>query len=232
MAQARRGSVGLSGNPRLVLGRPGHRQVIRCVEHGSAHALLATTHRRDGDGLSCPSDCRHGRFKFGAFRQTPEMSTSIEITAVAIRSCSRCFSIALPTFDRLTNEGAVRCAVSQTQVRGENRRRVPAAQLITIKGGDGVTGVVVLPFGLRLDAGVLVAVDDNTPMSALRFSTCLPQGCLVPLAFDAAAVTALKAGAALNIRATANDGGQDVAFSISLSGFTSALDRLGELDGS
>ena len=125
-------------------------------------------------------------------------------------------------------DGEVRCAIAQTQVRGENRQRVLSVELTGAEVG-AASGVMILPFGLRLDAGVVPSIDETAPMPTLRFSTCLPAGCLVPLAFDAATLEALRAGTALQIRATANEAGQDVAFSISLSGFASALDRLAEL---
>lgn len=46
-----------------------------------------------------------------------------------------------------------------------------------------------MPFDLKLDQGTTVAIDEHTPLPALRFSTCLPAGCLVPLTFDKDAVT-------------------------------------------
>ncbi|MEX0954008.1 MAG: invasion associated locus B family protein [Rhizobiaceae bacterium] len=58
-------------------------------------------------------------------------------------------------------------------------------------------GVLILPFGLRLDAGVRLVIDDGTAIDPPRFSTCRPAGCLVSLAFDVAMVTALNAGTAV-----------------------------------
>ena len=126
---------------------------------------------------------------------------------------------------------AVRCAMLQNQVSNGNRQRVLAVQLAAVENGAAADGVLVLPFGLRLDAGVRLAIDESAALPERRFSTCLPEGCVVPLAFDAATVTALRAGTALRVTATANDSGQEVAFSISLSGFTSALARAAALSG-
>lgn len=50
-----------------------------------------------------------------------------------------------------------------------------------------------------------------------------------PLGFNQDAVAATRAGTALKVKAIANDNGQEVNFSISLSGFTSALARAAEL---
>lgn len=127
-------------------------------------------------------------------------------------------------------EDAVRCSLSQTQARGEDRRRLLAVEL-TSDDGRQVSGTLVLPFGLKLDAGVELAVDEDGARDALRFSTCLPDGCLVPLLFDKSTVAALRAGETLIVTAVANSGEQEVVFSISLAGFSSALDRVTELGG-
>ncbi|MGE0503563.1 MAG: invasion associated locus B family protein [Rhizobiaceae bacterium] len=128
-----------------------------------------------------------------------------------------------------TPENVVRCTISQTQVTGQDRKRLLAVELAAAEGGKAANGALVLPFGLRLDDGVRLAIDDKAEPPVLRFSTCVPAGCVVPLAFDADAVKRLSAGTKLGVAATANEGGQDVAFSVSLSGFTSALARAAEL---
>jgi invasion protein IalB len=123
-------------------------------------------------------------------------------------------------------EGMARCAMTQTQVRGENRERVLTIELTTNENGDAVSGLLVLPFGLNLDAGITLAIDEAAEIDPRRFSTCLPAGCLVPVAFDGNAFATLRAGTMLTVRATANGSAQELAFSISLSGFSPALDRL------
>lgn len=129
-------------------------------------------------------------------------------------------------------ENKVRCAMTQSQVGGEKRQRVLAIELSTGEGRNTASGVLVLPFGLRLDAGARIAIEKGPAMAPLRFSTCVPGGCLVPLTFDAAMVTALKSSKALSVSAKAHDSGKEVSFSIPLSGFTSALGRVAELNGS
>lgn len=128
-------------------------------------------------------------------------------------------------------EGMVRCVVSQTQVSNENRQRILAVELSATENAQAASGTLVLPFGLDLDQGVVLSVDEGDSLPALRFSTCLPAGCLVPLSFNADTVTAIRAGTALKVKAVANDSGQEINFSISLSGFTSALARAAELGG-
>jgi invasion protein IalB len=128
-----------------------------------------------------------------------------------------------------TPEGTVRCAVSQVQINRQNRQRVLSVELTATNGGAAASGTLVMPFGLALDQGAVLSIDDSEFLPPLRFSTCLSAGCVVPMTFNADAVTAMRAGTALEVKAAANGSGQEVNFSISLSGFTSALARAAEL---
>lgn len=128
-----------------------------------------------------------------------------------------------------TIETQVRCAITQTQVRGENRQRVLAVELTADADGTAARGVLVLPFGLQLASGARLSLDQAGPRDTLAFSTCLPAGCLVPLEFDAATVTAMKSAPALTVGVTAIDSGKDMDFAISLAGFASAFERVAQL---
>jgi invasion protein IalB len=116
-----------------------------------------------------------------------------------------------------------RCALSQQQTDQQSHQRVLAIELNTFSA-DKADGVLVLPFGLALDSGVTLQVDDAPAGPTLRFRTCLPVGCVVPLSFDGKFVSTLRKGGALKVNAFA-DGGKDAAFTISLKGFPAALDR-------
>lgn len=118
--------------------------------------------------------------------------------------------------------GAKRCVLSQIQTQ-ESGQRVLAIELNAL-GGSAIAGVLVLPFGLSLDAGVAFQIDEKLTVQPMRFRTCLPSGCLVAVSFDAPMVAALRTGTTLRIKATA-DGGTAAPFSISLQGFATALDR-------
>lgn len=122
--------------------------------------------------------------------------------------------------------GAKRCVLNQIQTQ-QSGQRVLAIELNALTG-SAVAGVLVLPFGLSLDAGVAFQIDEKLAVQPMRFRTCLPSGCLVAVSFDAPMVTALRTGTALKIRAT-TDGGIAAPFSISLQGFATALDRAATL---
>jgi len=120
-----------------------------------------------------------------------------------------------------------RCVLTQVQNQ-QNGQRVLAIEL-NAPAGNKVTGSAILPFGLALASGVILQVDDEAASApSLAFRTCLPGGCIVPLSFDAPAIVALRAGAALQLKAVSDDG-REIPFSISLKGFSTALDRVNTL---
>jgi invasion protein IalB len=119
------------------------------------------------------------------------------------------------------------CALSQQQTDKDTRQLLLAIEL-NAPAIDMAEGTLILPFGLALDRGVTLQIDDVAAGPTLRFRTCLPVGCLVSLALDPTTVGLLRKGTTLTVSATA-DGGQGAAFKISLNGFSSALDRTAAL---
>jgi invasion protein IalB len=123
-------------------------------------------------------------------------------------------------------QGVKRCVVSQQQSDAKSSQRVLTVELRP--EGDKAEGVLALPFGLALDKGVALKIGEADLGSALRFSTCLPQGCIVPLSFDAKTLAAFRKASAVAVNAVGiND--QPAALSISLKGFGPALDRAAAL---
>lgn len=129
-----------------------------------------------------------------------------------------CTAPATPTGDK-----SKRCVLSQQQVAQQTKQRALAIELTV--DGKGVKGTLLLPFGLSLDKGVAFQLDEDEPGAPQRFRTCLPVGCVLDIAFDARTLTSLKSGKALKVKVIA-DGGQETVFSISLTGFSSAYDRI------
>jgi invasion protein IalB len=117
----------------------------------------------------------------------------------------------------------VTCAVSQQLFDKKTNKRV---LLIALSAEDqgGVKGSLVMPFGLALDSGVTLQIDDGPLTKPIHFRTCLPGGCIIPLEWPAATVQALGAARSLKAAAVADDG-QPAPFTISMKGFASALDR-------
>lgn len=117
-----------------------------------------------------------------------------------------------------------RCALSQQQTQ-KNGQRALAIEVAVSADGKSATGTLVLPFGLALDAGVTLQVDDKPAETPLRFSTCVSGGCLVPLRFDEAFLATLGAGETLKSVTKAADSNQAISLSISLKGFSAAFAR-------
>lgn len=115
------------------------------------------------------------------------------------------------------------CSLSREH-RQQDGRRVLGLEIVPDAAG-GLVGAIVLPFGLRLGAGVTLEIDESPVGQVLPFSTCLPAGCIVPLALDDAATQALRSGETLTLSATIDDSGETLSFSVPLAGFTSGLER-------
>ncbi|MBC2886910.1 invasion associated locus B family protein [Ochrobactrum sp. CM-21-5] len=120
------------------------------------------------------------------------------------------------------------CAISQQQAQ-RNGQRVLAIEL-QHGAKDGLSGNLVLPFGLLLDAGVVLQVDEEKPREPVRFLTCLPAGCVARLNFDPDMADALRSGTLLKIKVQDTDQ-KEMLLSVSLKGFAAALDRLKALSG-
>ena len=115
------------------------------------------------------------------------------------------------------------CVMRQDQSSTQTGQRVLTAELRNVEGK--VEGVLLMPFGLDLAKGAALKIDEVAGPN-LAFSTCLPQGCLAPVSFEAKQVAALKAGTNINVTTTALSPSQPVAFKASLKGFGAALDRI------
>ena len=126
------------------------------------------------------------------------------------------------------SENDITCSMSQRHVRDESRQLVLAIELHP-QGPDAANGIILLPFGLRLADGVMLAIDEEAQIATLPFSTCLPSGCIVRISLETDTVAALREGDKLNIVTTADDGGEAVQLDVSLNGFTSALQRIAAL---
>ncbi|WP_291976476.1 invasion associated locus B family protein [Chelatococcus sp.] len=119
------------------------------------------------------------------------------------------------------------CSLSQ-QHSQQNGQRVLAIEIVP-SAENAANGTLALPFGLHLSAGVTLTVDDQPIGGALPFSTCLPAGCLVPLALDSQTIERANAGSRLAIGATASNTGAPMSFTLSLEGFAAAMARTREL---
>jgi invasion protein IalB len=120
-------------------------------------------------------------------------------------------------------ESAKQCVMSQQQVSRQNQQRVLLVELTPAK--DKLEGVLVLPFGLALEKGASLQIDDGAVGQPAHFRTCLPAGCVVPLKFDARMVANLQHGTAIKIKVV-SDAGEETPLSVPLKGFPEAYSRV------
>ncbi len=122
----------------------------------------------------------------------------------------------------LLDGGTKLCTLGQTQSSKETNQQVFAIELIPRDGK--AEGNMLMPFGLKLDAGAVIRLDGKD-LEQVRFSTCTAQGCLLPVSFPTTVTDTLSKGKTLTVVAQNLNTGQAVIFNIPLDGFTAALDR-------
>lgn len=125
-------------------------------------------------------------------------------------------------------DNARACAVSQDQSQ-KNGQRLLAVELRPRANG-GLTGTLLLPFGILFEPGVAVQIDDQPPLGPLKFRTCLPDGCVALFPVDRTLMQKLKAGAVLTLNVT-TAAETPLSFPVSLKGLGAALDRVVALSG-
>jgi invasion protein IalB len=124
---------------------------------------------------------------------------------------------------RSDGDPKVTCSVSVEQIDKPSKRRL-AAIAVTPSENNGAKGSLLLPFGLSLQNGATLQVDDGPVTDPLLFRTCLPSGCIVSLDWNGDSVNTLRRGSTLKI-GVQSDGGQAASFSLPLKGLAGGLDR-------
>jgi invasion protein IalB len=128
---------------------------------------------------------------------------------------------------RLT-DGQKQCLLMQTQGNNQTRQRLFEIELQTPRDGK-MEGTILMPFGLKLDNGAVVTLDEKDFGPGLRFSTCVPQGCLLPVSWQTVSIDAMKKAKLLTVASLNLSNSEVVAFKISLDGFAPAIARIVEL---
>ncbi len=116
-----------------------------------------------------------------------------------------------------------RCTISHVQFGLETRKPILSIELYPEK--RGLRGTLVLPAGLRRENGVVLEGDEAASGLAQPFRAEFPLGCAVDLDLDAAMIASLRRDRNLHVRATADNTGREVIFTIPLNGFSATLRR-------
>jgi invasion protein IalB len=125
-------------------------------------------------------------------------------------------------------DGQKRCLLIYAQGNSQTRQRIFEIDLQPPRDGK-FEGTILMPFGLKLDTGALLTLDEKDFGPRLRFSTCVPQGCMLPVSWQRAAIDAMKKAKALTVASLNVDNGEVVTFKVSLDGFAPAIARVEEL---
>ncbi|WP_133770920.1 invasion associated locus B family protein [Enterovirga rhinocerotis] len=128
------------------------------------------------------------------------------------------------TVDCRITDNQKRCVLSQVQGNRQTGQRVFALELDVPKDGK-TEGTILMPFGVNLGSGALLKLDDKDLGQGLRFSTCMQQGCLLPVSLPTVATDAMRAGKTLVVASLNLSTGEPITFNVSLDGFGAALDR-------
>ncbi|PWK68258.1 invasion protein IalB [Aminobacter sp. AP02] len=121
------------------------------------------------------------------------------------------------------------CQVSQSLAQGNSNQRILMIVFEdTAKDKQPLAGTVIAPFGIDLQSGLALRIKDDVYAKA-AYKTCLPQGCVAPVAVDAKFEAALRANEKLTVAMTASDTGAPVTLDVSLKGLAQSLDRLKKL---
>lgn len=132
------------------------------------------------------------------------------------------------TVDCRIVEGRKGCVMQQSQGNQQTGQRTFAVEL-RVPQTMRTEGLLLMPFGLNLDQGVKLKIDEQDLGQGVRFSTCVPTGCLAPISLPTVATEAMKKGTRLVVTAVTLSSGEAATFNVSLNGFAPALARLTEL---
>jgi invasion protein IalB len=118
------------------------------------------------------------------------------------------------------------CRMSQSLAQNNSNQRVLMIVFDgTPKDKQRLSGTVIAPFGVDLSSGLSLRIKADVYVKA-AYKTCLPQGCVAPIAADAKFESALRANDKLTVVMTASDTGEPVSLEVSLKGLAQGLDRL------
>ncbi|AVO47226.1 invasion associated locus B family protein [Phreatobacter cathodiphilus] len=132
------------------------------------------------------------------------------------------------TVDCRAAEGRKLCLLAQSQGDTRSGQRVFAIELRAPREGRS-DGTILMPFGLKLENGAILKLDDKDLGQGVRFSTCVPAGCLLPVSFPKVATDAMTSATKLTVAALSLSSGEAVTFNVTLNGFSAALARAAQL---
>jgi len=117
------------------------------------------------------------------------------------------------------------CFVFQRITNKENNQKIADATIAYPPKVDKPVMVITLPLGVFLPTGIQLKVDKGDEAARAPFMQCIKDGCQARLVLDGALMNKMKAGNRLRV-AFFTPQKKELAFPISLSGFTAAVNSL------
>lgn len=121
-------------------------------------------------------------------------------------------------------DGATSCLLTQAQGDNKTGRRQFAIELKTPKDGRS-EGLILMPFGLAIDAGVSFKLDEAVLGKGAPFVSCSSDGCLVPISLPTLATDAMRTAKALQVIGQKPGTDEPQPISVPLSTFGTVWDR-------
>jgi len=125
-------------------------------------------------------------------------------------------------------DGQKLCGLSQAQGDGRTGQRIFVIELRHPRDGKA-DGSILMPFGVSLERGASLKLDDNEFGEPLRFTTCLPQGCLLAVSLSVGIADPIRKASKLTVSSINQTSGETITFTISLKGFGAAVERIAQL---
>ncbi|CAO4165062.1 invasion associated locus B family protein [Methylorubrum populi] len=123
-------------------------------------------------------------------------------------------------------ESRTDCVIIQSQGDRRTGKRLFSIELRPAKDGKS-EGLILMPFGLQIEPGVSFKLDDRQLGKGAPYSTCVNDGCLVPISLPTLATDAMKVATSLTISATKPDAQEPTVITVPLAGFAAAFARAG-----
>ena len=121
-------------------------------------------------------------------------------------------------------EARTDCVIIQSQGDRRSGKRLFSVELRTPKDGK-TEGLILMPFGLQIEPGVTFKLDDRALGKGAPFSTCVADGCLVPISLPTLATDTMKTAQNLTVTAKKPDVEEPQVITVPLSGFAAAFAR-------
>lgn len=120
------------------------------------------------------------------------------------------------------------CSVVQAQGSKRENRREFAIELKP-PANDRTDGLILMPFGFQIEAGLSFKIDDAVLGKGAPYYTCSSEGCLVPVSLPTLATDTMKTAKNLLILAPKQDATEPTTITVPLNGFGAALARASAL---